>query len=464
MCRVGGIRSYSSKRVASIGEHLRGPFASSEATSNWAMSSASTLGRFESDDDFQGAEFRLLVERLQPAVDRTHRAALNWIADRHLDAVVVFNGRIDATRAVYEAALCHAIPVVSLERTWFGDGLQLLPQENCLGLRSVNRLVAEWSDRPLTVEQSKRGASHIAARFLQRNQNEWRSYNIGAELTPWPSRGEKHKILLIPGSLNEIWGHADWRSGWHHPIDAYDALIEHFDLKPRDLVLRCHPNWSENIGKEDGHRAEAHYTSWARKRGIVVIPSSSRTSTLGLIEQADTVVVASGSAGLEAGALGKQVIGIAPSNYQKAGIREDACDIDRLRSLRLWADYADSALELAKETVRRNTLRFSYAISHRVPQYVDYVRAQTPTRFLYRPGADPERFISLLQSGSLAADDSTFATDCSEESETLQLLREKRWADLIRSSTEAPGLSAIKRRFPYTGIDGLRGWMRHGDR
>lgn len=463
MCRAGGVRSYASAKVLSIGKLAHPLVPLPENLAEWGLSSASSLGRFESDADFASPAFHALAQRLQPAVEKTYVAASNWISQRKLDGVVVFNGRMDATRGIFEAARSKGIAVASLERTWFGDGLQILPGETCLGLKSVDRLVSYWAEKPLTRTQALKAASYIASRFLRQNQNEWRAYNVNADLKPWPAQGRR-KILLIPGSLNEIWGHPEWSSSWQHPLHAYDALIDHFVLDPTDLVLRAHPNWGEMIGKSDGRMAEEFYADWASKRGVLVIPSTARVSTLGLIEQADMVVVASGSAALEAGALGKQVVGIAGANYQEAGIRESACSQEQLNALTLRADLSAVAQEKAASGVRRSSLRFAYTMTRRIPQYVDHVKCVTPTQYVYKAGADGNRLIEMLRSGELVPDDVQWAQSEDDEAGILELLRQKLWMNLIGEREDTQSYTRIFRRFPFNRIDSIRSLMRHGDR
>jgi hypothetical protein len=122
-CRAGGLRSYTRRNVSSLGDCVAGDTA--EAPVEWVHSSASTLGRFESAADYASPAFERIAERLLPAVQLSYRAARAWIRRERLDAVCVFNGRMDATRAILEAARSLGVRVVSLERTWFGDGLQI---------------------------------------------------------------------------------------------------------------------------------------------------------------------------------------------------------------------------------------------------------------------------------------------------------------------------------------------------
>ncbi|WP_309898151.1 hypothetical protein [Variovorax soli] len=462
-CRAGGIRSYTRTNITSIGESASRDAAVAQA--EWAHSSASTLGRFESNADYAGPEFKAIAARLHPAVELSYQAARAWIRDQRLDAVCVFNGRMDATRAIYEAAKSLGVHVISVERTWFGDGLQLYPEETCLGLGSVHRLIGRWRDLPLTGQQAAQAASYVARRFLRQNVKEWRAYNTDAKLADWPVQGGRRRILLIPSSRNEVWGHPDWESGWSDPLAAYDALIDHLRLEPRDLLLRCHPNWGEKIGRQGGEYAERHYADWAARRGIHVISSIDSMSTLGLIEQCDAIVVANGSAALEAGALGKQVIGIAPSIYQEAGFRDSIPSPQQLTSLRLHADLEAAEQARRCESIPRLTLRFAYAMVHRVPQYTRFVRADTTTRFKYDMSADPHRFLDLLRGGELRADDEECADDTRAEEEVLERIKRHDWQGLLDAlEPDSGAYEPVRRRLLFRPIDHIRQRMSVGDR
>jgi hypothetical protein len=462
-CRAGGLRSYTGRHVTSIGRSA--PRDASPAQAEWAYSSASTLGRFESDADYADAEFTAIVARLEPAVQISYQAARAWIRDQRLDGVCVFNGRMDVTRAIFEAAKSLGVRVISLERTWFGDGLQLYPEESCLGLGSVHRLVRQWRDMPLTGRQAVQAASYVARRFLRRNDKEWRAYNVGARTVDWPVPGGKRRILLLPGSRNEIWGHPDWESDWSDPLAAYDALIDHLSLSPSDLLLRCHPNWSEKIGNRGGEYAERHYATWAKRRGVQMIPSGDVTSTLALIEQCDAIVVANGSAALEAGTLGKQVIGIAPAIYQEAGFRDSVVAPSQLADLHLHADGPPGEQARRRESIARQTLRFAYTMVHRIPQYTHFVRADATTRYRYDMSADPQRFMELLDSGELRADDEEHAANNDAEDQVLQRIARREWQGVLDAlEPDTRIYEPVQRRLLFRQLDTVRHWMPLGDR
>jgi hypothetical protein len=305
----------------------------------------------------------------------------------------------------------------------------------------------------------------VARRFLRQNLKEWRAYNLNAETAAWPVQGGRRKILLIPSSRNEVWGHPDWETAWPDPLAAYDALIEHLRLRPSDVVLRCHPNWSEKIGRQGGEFSERHYADWARRRGIHCIASADSTSTLGLIEQCDAIVVANGSAALEAGILGKQVIAIAPSIYSEAGFRDAVESPAALAGLRLHTELDADEQARLRGRLARLTLRFAYTMVHRVPQYTDFVHAETPTRFKYDMAADPRRFIDLLRSGELRADDEAFAPDTREEDEVLAHIGAGDWQGLVDSlAPDTRSYVPVKRRLLFQPIDSVRERMPVGDR
>ncbi len=170
---------------------------------------------------------------------------------------------------------------------------------------------------------------------MRKNDSEWRAYNVGATDTEWPVPTGRHRVLLVPGSRNEVRGCADREGTWDERTRAYDLLMGRLGLHAEDIVLRCHPNWGENIGAVTGERSEHYYTEWARQRGIHVIPSRDTASTARLIAASEAVVLNGGSAALEAGILGKQVIATTPSTYQQAGF-QTRC-LRRSRTLRSCA-------------------------------------------------------------------------------------------------------------------------------
>jgi len=201
LCRAGGVRSFEACNVSSIGQFESNGLVLSQRSKDWALSSASTLGRFETDEDFAGPEFAALAQRLEIPAREAYAAARRWIDANKLTAICVFNGRFEATRAICEAARDAGIRYLTSERTWFGDGIQLYPDENCLGLRSVDKMMRDWRDRPLTRDQAFQAAKHVAARFLRKNDKEWRAYNVNASAASWPNGAGRRQISTRVSTL-----------------------------------------------------------------------------------------------------------------------------------------------------------------------------------------------------------------------------------------------------------------------
>lgn len=470
-CQLGGIRSFVNQDVSSLGENLESgsELINPDLIRKWSKSSASTLGRFESNNDYSSKDFNSLVEKLSPSVELAYLAARNWMIKEKLDAVCLFNGRIDVTAAIFEAAKSLNLPVVTHERTWFGSGIQLLPNETALGLKTISKMVQEWHDKPLLESQAFKAASLVARRFLKTNDTEWRVYNRNGIDTPWPVKEAKHRFLILPSSMNEIWGHADWRSNWESPLDALDAIISKLNLAPSDLVLRCHPNWAEKIGETDGYRSEIYYTSWAQSKNIHIVASNDNASTMNLIEECDGIIVSCGSAALEAGTLGKLVITTSPSIYHLAGFTTNIHGPDDLNSLVSVRNELNSCSERLPISINRMSyaLRFAYTMVWRIPQYVDFVIPKKTIDYEYLDGCDFERFTRLFLRGVLEPDDCVYNLNgCDGEARIIEKINARKWRDLLFKNDEIYNkeIISVKRRFFYGWVDPVRKLTNLGDR
>lgn len=457
-CMLGGVRTYPVGSVTSISASTASAL-DTEILDRLALSSSCTLNRTESEQEWGEPEVIAVRKSLYDPIASVHQSATRWIEKNHLDAVICFNGRMDLTRAVTYACEQAGIPFVTHERTWFGDGLQLIPNANCLSLKALGEMVKEFDDKPLTAAQAKLAGKLAGERFLQRNSLEWRLYNQNPEPAPWPLDAAGPRVLVLPSSKNEFAGHEEWQSGWEDNTQALDDLFEAFSISPEQVVVRCHPNWAENIGRVVGDRSLALYRNWTQKRGIYCISSEQKASTYDLIQQADIVVMNGGSSAVEAGVCGKQVICMGPSTYQDAGFVRVFRNRDEL-------SRPAALVPLKADMVIRKTLRFLYLRSHRFAQYVDYVRAIETTRYAYFEGADPERLISMLKTGSMTADDPSYSADNVEEDKIVEALKRKEWGRLADYEVPRPVLTPLKieRRVGLRWVDGVRAKMPRGDR
>lgn len=456
-CMIGGVRSYRSKGITPVTKvHSNLREAELEAL---ALSSSATLTRTESEREWDEPGVREFRERLAGPISQVYHSARNWIITEGIEGVICFNGRMDLPRAVTFACEKLGVPYITHERTWFGDGIQLIPNGNCLSLKALGELVREFDDRPLTADQAAHAGKLIGDRFLQRNSLEWRLYNRNPEPAPWPLDAPGKKVLVLPSSKNEFAGHDEWRTQWADNTEALDEFFEAFNIDSSQVVLRCHPNWAETIGSVKGNRSLNLYTGWAAERGIYCIRSEEKANTYELIQQADIVVLNGGSSSVEAGACGKQVVCLGPSTYQEAGFVHVFRSREELRAKR-------GELNLDPEMVRRKTLRFLYVRSHRFPQFVPYVKAMETTRYSYFRGGSAEVLIRMLTEGRIRPDDPEYAESEAGENDVLRALENAEWGAL--ADYQAPlnvGVPFdINRRPGLNWIDGFRAKFARGDR
>lgn len=455
-CILGGVRSYTNENITSVIDQKTD--LSEDQLDRLALSSSCTLSRTESEVEWNDQEVVKIRRSLHTPIGSVYESAKRWISENNLESVICFNGRMDLTRGVTFACESMGIPFITHERTWFGDGIQLVPNDNCLGLKSLGELVTEYDDKPLTRAQALYAGKLVGERFLQRNSLEWRLYNKNPEPAPWPLDAPGKRVLVLPSSKNEFAGHDDWKTGWEDNTKALDDFFDVLGIGPEQVVLRCHPNWAENIGRATGARSLELYRKWAESRGIYLISSEEKASTYDLIQQADIVVLNGGSSAVEAGACGKQVVCLGPSTYENAGFVQVYKSREDMEKKGL--------IELDPNLIRRKILRFLYVRSHRFPQFVDYVKAIETTRYKYFVGADAQRIIEMIETGKIPPDDATYANTEREENDVLEALVQRDWGSL--ADYQVPEMGGvpleISRRRGFKWVDGIRARFARGDR
>jgi hypothetical protein len=423
-----------------------------------ALSSAKTIFRTESAGDIELESFKQLHARLASAAQRAYASARNWIEKRKLDGLLIFNGRMDATRALLEAARDLGIPAITVERTWFSDGLLLVANDGPLDLKQHHRLNQAFRDTPLIESQAVRAAQRMVSRVRRTNDSEWRAFNKNARSVPWPAGSRGMKILILPSSRNEVDGHPDWKSGWSDFGQALDLVMERLRADRRSTVVRCHPLWGQRIGARTGELSERYYSSWGKRRDVCVLPSTDKSDTLSLIAQADLVIVNGGSAVFEASALGKPSITLCPATYSEAGFCGKAFSPAMLSD-------CDHALSLPSREIIKRGLRYGYTHNYRHSQFTRYVRAISPVKFRYFEGGDASRIVDLFKTGKLSPDDEEVATDEAGEREICDMIAEQQWAQLgsraVDDFSEAP--LAIQRRPLLRWLDPVRNLSARGD-
>lgn len=458
-CILGGVRSYPLAEVRAVDAGSEVPMEPG-LIRRLTLSSAATIERTETAEDLNSPEVAAVLGALERPIRVMYGSAQRWIRDEGIEGVLLFNGRMDMTAAVRAACDSLGVPFVTVERAWFGHGLMLVPNQDCLGLVDVRRMSREYGDVHLSEVQAARAGRIAAQRFRAQNRLEWRLYNPDALQAGWPNsapRGER--VLILPSSRNEFEAHPDYACDWPDYTLAIDKVLRHLEIPPQHCVLRCHPNWAQRIGANTGWRSSAHYGAWARRTGITLIESAERLSTYDLIEAADYVIVNGSSAGVEAGLRGKRVVSVGCATYDHADFV-----VPVLRERDLAA--LDSLSHHSPLDTMRAALRYVYTHGWRFTQYVDFVRGITTAEYRYRDGADPRRLERILRSGRLEADDERCHRSAEHEDAILGRLAEADWAALAGGDdeVESPARSfRVPRRRGLRWLDRARNLLPRGD-
>ena len=303
-CRMGRASSYCNSEVHKISSYLPTETLSKDEVNKGLISSAVTLHREEIESDyFNNEKLTESISRMRLNYLRTYYSTLDLIDKKQLESLVVFNGRIDMTRAAIDAAKHANINFVTHERTFMGHGIQMHVNENIHGLGDRSNLNAKFDKEYLTSYQARLAGAEIAKRFLGSNFLEWRVYNAGSPaLSKWPTTTTKEKILIIPSSRSETGSHEDWATPWDLSTDGLTMFLKAIGATKDQIVVRFHPNWIQKVGKSIGQSSRKLYKDWCHSNGYHYIDSHELVSTMGLIAHCDVAILNGGSAAIEAGA------------------------------------------------------------------------------------------------------------------------------------------------------------------
>jgi len=382
-CTLGGVRSFaSSTEVVSLKNFFDSTInhyeldCTSTAPTNMCLSSAATIHRLETD--LEQAESAVIdtIAKLSQTTDIVFKSVCNWIKREKIERVICFNGRVDVTRAVIEACRSLGTPFSTHERSWFGPGIQLIYNDNCLSPEPINKINKDFCDVSLSRDQCIAAIRLIAERFGGQNKIEWRLYNPDRVAAKWPTITTRKRILVVPSSRNEFMGSDHYQNEWSANTEALSLLFGNNDISPSQVVVRGHPNWDENIGVSEGKRSNIHYTNWCSDNNIHYIDSSSSLSTYDLIKDADIVILNGGSSAVEAGVLGKHVVCIGNSWYRDAKFAQNFLSLSDLKEYKL-IDW-----DLSRFQIISYTLRYIYNRLTRFPLFTDQIILKSSTEVL----------------------------------------------------------------------------------
>jgi hypothetical protein len=463
-CSVAGLRSDPGLRVTSCRSVRTGTQAQAGWSASEVLSSVRTLLREEDDSRLSEPEAVALQDRLARSAARMYGIVHAWIEDERLDALLVFNGRMDITRAAIRAARHRGIAFVTVERSSFDTGLRIVPMADCNSLREDDRVQAMLRDTPLMRDQALLSAEFIARRVMRMPVSEWRSYNPDRRHVDWPGAAAGTRVLVGPSSQYEVRGEEGWEE-LGDMREAVDAVIARLG-SPASVVVRAHPVWGERIAGRPGHAVAAHYRDWCSRRGYHFVEAESDADTRSLVLQADLVLATGGTIGIEAACAGRAVLTLAPCYYRRSGAVGDAVVGGSI-------DAALAVRDLEPRERMRYALRAIYSHAYRTTQYCHRARPVAGTSgasWEYRADADFAPVEAALRSGELTLGDARVAEGCDEEDGVIDLMQAEEWEQVVDRAMEVhqrmthgewgrPPLA-----LPAQALLAVRGWLPKGDR
>ena len=320
-----------------------------------------------------------------------YHSTLRWIDEFGVDLILLFNGRIDILRGVMDAARCARVDFASYERSWFGDGIMLIPNESCLGLGLIQTLAQTAATIDLSEHDIAAAETVIRRRVERLGSNEWRDFQVlgGEKRDSDGGVGRSHEVLVLPSSMYEIWGHPDWTTSWRDNFEALDWLQARIGVPWSRWLIRGHPIWSQRVGKTLGSHAERRYRDFCTTRGIRYIESGSSVHTSALIDASDLVVINGGSSVIDAVWRGKPVISLSESAFHLSGICPTAL------SSADTIDVPDDA------TRRKKLVRFVHAMDRLMPTFVNHLVAISPAEQSQHEGGRFQDVIDQIRLNTL---------------------------------------------------------------
>ncbi|MDC1160478.1 hypothetical protein OAT10_01855 [Luminiphilus sp.] len=375
-----------------------------------AMATLSVMRGVADLSELEEPVFKGQAKKLQRSIDVMTKAGQSWIQDRKLDAVFIYNGRLDLTNAILLAAQSLNVPVFSVERSWSGNGMQIVADGTPLQLHRHHEMVEHWSRYPLTTAQIERACSFVSGRLAQTSIGEFKQWNAGQ--TTGLAAMYTGFWAYLPSSIFERIGHPDWSSGWESDLRALELLLSERTITRDRLVVRGHPQW-----KQLTPVTQEKYRNWCKQHEVVYLESDSQVSTQELISVSDGVIVNGSSTALEAGMLGKRILNLSPTFYEKGGFcinLKEPSDVIKFARSPAWIDSSDVVIRC---------LRAIYTINYRYMQLTNSVTALNSYDYSFNSIDNKEYFEELVLGRRIPPDDNTFANSDSAEKQFIESAR-----------------------------------------
>lgn len=286
-----------------------------------------------------------------------YEAAKAFVEFEKPDVLLLFNGRMAFTRAVFEVAQAAGLRTIVHERGFTTSTIQFWLNETCLGNQGYWQNFRTWRDVPLTHQQANASAQWVSDRRTGKNLS-WSSFvkASGDRQKVYDSLGLKPSlpvVVMLTSSDDEFVLEKDFggifktQSDWVR--DTIEQLRHRQDFQ---LVIRMHPNISgvqQNISNHDFLDAVKQLAKDLPEHIKVVWPEE-QVDTYALMDSSGLGLVYGSTTGVEMSAMGKAVLLASKcSHYQQPLVTTVTSEADYPKQLNeMLAAYSMTpTLELA---------------------------------------------------------------------------------------------------------------------
>lgn len=304
--------------------------------SNSVISSVGSSLRKERDDwiDFVTDDELELLRSTEQDLSNLNEEFLKKFTEQEYDFLFIFNGRFHDVAAAIGAAKQLNIPFATHERAWFGKGLQINLNTDCLSLKYG------YHDKSLNYsEEDLQNAKDLIERRISNGiKGEWKGYNQSRQSLDINSINAKYKgrYLIVPSSRSEFLGHADFELNEKNSLATLDQFLEFYNIDKQNVVVRGHPAWVSKIGYNKLSHSAYEYRTWCAKNGATFIePDDSSVSTYELMLVSKLGIFNGGSAVIEAVHLGLPCVSLSKAHYSNGSFITDLSITKKLWPLSL---------------------------------------------------------------------------------------------------------------------------------
>jgi len=349
-----------------------------QASKNLEPSVISSVGsslRKERDDwiDFaSNSEQEMLISTERDFNNLTREFYKNF-SKRGYDFLFIFNGRFHDVAAAIKAAKQLSIPFATHERAWFGRGLQINLNSDCLSLKHGHYDNYNYSHQDLETAKDL-----IINRIKNGLKGEWKGYNqsrltLDPHLVP---KKYREKYLVVPSSRSEFLGHTDFELNDKNSLASLDNFLEFYDINKEDVIVRGHPAWASKIGHKELSESAHEYREWCMKNEATFIePNDSSVSTYELMLVSKLGVFNGGSAVIEATHLGLPSVLLSKSHYQNGSFIRNLSVTKNLWSASLPNQVGEKEL--------LDVYKYVYFRYHHQVAFFDNVFAKGSTKYTF---------------------------------------------------------------------------------